>query len=152
MAKATEAQLSRRELAAWRGLLRTHARVLAELDAELEPAHGLAVPEYEVLLVLTQNGDKHLRMSELADAALLTRSGMTRLVDRLERQGLVRRERCAADGRGTYAVITPEGAARFARPGRRTSRASGGCSSARSRRRISARWPTRSTPCSANAP
>ena len=53
-------------------------------------------------------------MSELADAALLTRSGMTRLVDRLERQGLVRRERCAADGRGTYAVITPEGAARFA--------------------------------------
>ena len=109
MAKATEAQLSRRELAAWRGLLRTHARVLAELDAELEAAHGLAVPEYEVLLVLTQNGDNHLRMSELADAALLTRSGMTRLVDRLERQGLVRRERCAADGRGTYAVITPEG-------------------------------------------
>ena len=114
MAKATEAQLSRRELAAWRGLLRTHARVLAELDAELEAAHALAVPEYEVLLVLTQNGDNHLRMSELADAALLTRSGMTRLVDRLERQGLVRRERCAADGRGTYAVITPEGAARFA--------------------------------------
>ena len=76
--------------------------------------HGLAVPEYEVLLVLTRCGDKHLRMSELADAALLTRSGMTRLVDRLERQGLVRRERCAADGRGTYAVITPEGAARFA--------------------------------------
>ena len=73
------------------------------------PAHGLAVPEYEVLLVLTENGDNHLRMSELADAALLTRSGMTRLVDRLERQGLVRRERCAADGRGTYAVITPEG-------------------------------------------
>jgi DNA-binding MarR family transcriptional regulator len=114
MAKATRAQLSRRELAAWRGLLRTHARVLAGLDAELEQAHGLAVPEYEVLLVLTQSGDKHLRMSELADAALLTRSGMTRLVDRLERQGLVRRERCPADGRGTYAVITPEGAARFA--------------------------------------
>ena len=75
MAKATEAQLSRRELAAWRGLLRTHARVMAELDAELEAAHALAVPEYEVLLVLTQTGDNHLRMSELADAALLTRSG-----------------------------------------------------------------------------
>ena len=59
MAKATEAQLSRRELAAWRGLLRTHARVLAELDAELEAAHALAVPEYEVLLVLTQTGDNH---------------------------------------------------------------------------------------------
>jgi DNA-binding MarR family transcriptional regulator len=115
MAKAIgEAQLSRRELAAWRGLLRTHARVLAALDAELEQAHGLAVPEYEVLLVLTQCGDQHLRMSELADAALLTRSGMTRLVDRLEKQGLVRRERCPADGRGTYAVITPEGAAAFA--------------------------------------
>jgi DNA-binding MarR family transcriptional regulator len=113
MAKAND-QLSRRELAAWRGLLRTHARVLADLDAELEQAHGLAVPEYEVLLVLTESGDKHLRMSELADAALLTRSGMTRLVDRLERQGLVRRERCAADGRGTHAVITEEGAARFA--------------------------------------
>jgi DNA-binding MarR family transcriptional regulator len=108
MAKATQSKLTRRELAAWRGLLRTHARVLAELDAELEAAHGLAVPEYEVLLVLNENGDNHLRMSELADAALLTRSGMTRLVDRLEREGLVRRERCAADGRGTYAVITPE--------------------------------------------
>ena len=114
MAKAPDDQLSRRELAAWSGLLRTHARVLAELDAELEAAHGLAVPEYEVLLVLSRNGDNHLRMSELADAVLLTRSGMTRLVDRLERQGLVRRERCAADGRGTYAVITPEGAERFA--------------------------------------
>ena len=119
MAKAIAgAQLSRRELAAWRGLLRTHARVLAALDAELEQAHGLAVPEYEVLLVLSGCGDQHLRMSELADAALLTRSGMTRLVDRLEKQGLVRRERCPADGRGTYAVITPEGRARFdaARP------------------------------------
>ncbi len=115
MAKVTAGDsLSRRELAAWRGLLRTHARVLAGLDAELEQAHGLAVPEYEVLLVLTERGDQHLRMSELADAALLTRSGMTRLVDRLEKQGLVRRERCPADGRGTYAVITPEGAARFA--------------------------------------
>jgi DNA-binding MarR family transcriptional regulator len=114
MAKAPEAELSRRELAAWSGLLRTHARVLAQLDAELAAAHGLAVPEYEVLLVLSKNGDNLLRMSELADAALLTRSGMTRLVDRLERQGLVRRERCAADGRGTYAVITPEGAERFA--------------------------------------
>src|ERR1700712_5985864 len=118
MAKAIAGdQLSRRELAAWRGLLRTHARVLASLDAELEQAHGLAVPEYEVLLVLTERGDQNLRMSELADAALLTRSGMTRLVDRLEKQGLVRRERCPADGRGTYAVITPEGQARFA-PGR----------------------------------
>jgi len=114
MAKANGAQLSRREIAAWRGLLRTHARVLAALDAELEQTHGLAVPEYEVLLVLSESGDKHLRMSELADAALLTRSGMTRLVDRLERQGLVRRERCAADGRGTYAVITNEGRERFA--------------------------------------
>jgi DNA-binding MarR family transcriptional regulator len=112
MAKASPKELSRREIAAWRGLLRTHARVLAELDSELVGAHGLAVPEYEVLLVLSGCGDKHLRMSELADAALLTRSGMTRLVDRLERQGLVRRERCAAAGRGTYAVITPEGAAR----------------------------------------
>ena len=114
MAKANGAQLSRREMAAWRGLLRTHARVLAALDAELEQTHGLAVPEYEVLLVLNESGDKHLRMSELADAALLTRSGMTRLVDRLERQGLVRRERCAADGRGTFAVITRRGRERFA--------------------------------------
>jgi DNA-binding MarR family transcriptional regulator len=114
MAKAAEEHLSRRELAAWSGLLRAHARVLAELDAELQAEHGLAVPEYEVLLVLTRNGPNQLRMSELADAALLTRSGMTRLVDRLERQGLVRRERCEDDGRGTYAVITPDGAERFA--------------------------------------
>jgi len=68
MAKATEAQLSRRELAAWRGLLRTHARVLAELDAELEAAHALAVPEYEVLLVLTQTGDNHREISRVLNA------------------------------------------------------------------------------------
>src|ERR1700709_2025567 len=118
MAKAIAgAQLSRRELAAWRGLLRTHARVLAALDAELEQAHGLAVPEYAVLLVRSGCGAQHLRMSELADTALLTRSGMTRLVDRLEKQGLVRRERCPAERRGTHAGITPDGAGRLPPPG-----------------------------------
>jgi DNA-binding MarR family transcriptional regulator len=97
------------ELEAWVGLLQAHHRLVQQLDAELEHAHGLTLAEYEVLLHLAQAPDRHLRMSELAQAVLLTRSGVTRLVDRLERRGLVERARCPSDRRGFNAVLTDAG-------------------------------------------
>ena len=106
--------LDREELAAWRGMLRAHAGLTRELDAELAREHDLPLSSYEVLLFLNDSENGRMRMSELADSALLSRSGLTRLVDRLERQGLLRRERCESDARGFFAEITPEGRRAFA--------------------------------------
>ncbi len=97
------------ELAAWRGLLRTHAALLTELDAELEAAHGLPLSSYDVLLNLADAPDGRMRMRDLADAVLLSRSGLTRLVDRLERDELLCRASCPTDARGAYAVLTEKG-------------------------------------------
>ena len=102
--------LAPNELAAWRGFLRTHATVLRRLDADLQQVHGLPLTSYEVLLFLGDAPGTRLRMSELAASLLLSQSGATRLVDRLEREGLVERERCESDARGLYAVLTTKGA------------------------------------------
>jgi DNA-binding MarR family transcriptional regulator len=107
--------LNDEELAAWRGLFRSHARLTRALDVDLVSAHGLPLTSYEVLLYLANSPEGRLRMSELADSVLLSRSGLTRLVDRLERQGLLRRESCASDRRGAYAAITQRGRALFDR-------------------------------------
>ena len=103
-------QLSSTELGAWRGLLRVHAALVKQLDAELSAAHQLPLSSYEVLLTLESAPAHKLRMAELADSVLLSRSGMTRLVDRLEKDGLLLRDHCTADGRGCYAVLTDKGA------------------------------------------
>jgi DNA-binding MarR family transcriptional regulator len=107
--------LNREELAAWRGLLRVHSGMTKALDAELVREHGLPLSSYEVLLFLADAPDGRLRMSELADGVLLSRSGLTRLVDRMEREGLLRRERCEDDARGYNALITDRGRALFQR-------------------------------------
>ena len=106
-----EAELDEVELAAWRGLLRVHAALVKELDAELEARHGLPLTSYEVLRSLRKSPHGKLRMAELAEHALLSRSGMTRLIDRLEREGMVGRLTCDKDGRGCYAVLTEQGQA-----------------------------------------
>ena len=110
--------LDERELGAWRGMLITHNRVIAALDDELEREHGLALGSYEVLLQLAEAPDRSLRMGTLADHLLLSRSGLTRLVDRLVTRGLVERHSCEDDRRGTYARLTAAGLERFeeARP------------------------------------
>ena len=105
--------LSHVELDAWRSFLRAHARVTRQLDAELAAESDLPLASYEVLIHLNEAPDKRLRMTELADQVLLSRSGLTRLVDRLEREGLIRRETCPSDARGTNAVLTDEGYARL---------------------------------------
>lgn len=111
---AAEAGLSADELGAWRGLLRVHSRLTRELDAELLAAHGLPLSSYEVLLFLDSAPDGRLRMAQLADSVLLSRSGLTRLVDRLEEGDLVRRESCPSDLRGFNAVLTERGRSAFA--------------------------------------
>ena len=103
------------ELGAWRGLLRVHTALVKELDAELDSAHGLPLSSYDVLIYLRSAPGKRLRMAELADSVLLSRSGVTRLVDRLEREGLLVRDACADDGRGLFAVLTEKGEELLAR-------------------------------------
>ncbi len=102
-------QLTAVELGAWRGMLRVHSALVKSLDTQLSAAHDLPLSSYEVLITLEAAPGRKLRMSELADSVLLSRSGMTRLVDRLERDGLLERDHCTADGRGCFAVLTGQG-------------------------------------------
>ena len=102
-------QLSATEERAWRALVRAHACLVKRLDAQLEAEHGLPLTSYEVLLRLSKSDDGKMRMHDIASSVLLSRSGLTRLVDRLERDGLVDRCSCENDARGAYAVITADG-------------------------------------------
>lgn len=102
-------ELAPEELAAWRGLLRVHSALVKALDAELLAEHDLPLTSYEVLINLQAAPGHRRRMAELAEGVLLSRSGMTRLVDRLERDGLIERDACTEDGRGMFAVLTDTG-------------------------------------------
>jgi DNA-binding MarR family transcriptional regulator len=105
--------LSVGELRAWRGLLRAHACLARRLDAELEHAHGLPLTSYEVLQHLGDASGGRMRMCDLADSAQLSRSGLTRLVDRLQREELLERCSCADDARGSFACLTETGRERL---------------------------------------
>src|SRR3990170_7385495 len=96
-------------LTAWRTFLRAHARVVRELERELQAEQRLALTDYDVLVQLSAVPDRRLRMSELADRLLLSRSGATRLVHRLVADGLVERAVTEADRRGQWAVLTDAG-------------------------------------------
>src|SRR3954469_7340346 len=111
---ASSSLLSERELRAWRGLLRAHATLVKALDADLLAEHGLAVTSYEVLLFLDEAPEGKMRMHDLAASVLLSRSGLTRLVDRLSRDELIARKACDSDARGAYAVITDAGRRKLA--------------------------------------
>jgi DNA-binding MarR family transcriptional regulator len=97
------------ELAAWHGLLRTHALVVRALDEQLARRHGLAVSEFDVLITLANAPGDEMSMSQLADAVMLSPSGLTRLVGRLERDGLVIRRQDTTDARSFRASLTPRG-------------------------------------------
>jgi DNA-binding MarR family transcriptional regulator len=101
------------ELAAWRAFLRAHAYISRVLEAELLADQELSLASYDVLVQLAEAPERRLRMTELAAAVLLSRSGVTRLVDRLEKVGLVARCRVASDGRGVAAELTPAGLIRL---------------------------------------
>jgi DNA-binding MarR family transcriptional regulator len=93
----------------WREFLHVHARLMRRMDEELQANHGLSVAEYDALLQLAAAPDRRLRMSALADRVLLSRSGITRLVDRLVASGMVERSSCSTDARGAEAVLTAGG-------------------------------------------
>ncbi len=97
------------ELDAWRAFLRAHATLTRRLEAELAAVHGLPLGVYDVLVQLVEAPEHRLRMTDLADAVLLSRSGLTRLVDRMCRDGYLRREPDAGDARGVWAVLTDAG-------------------------------------------
>ena len=103
----TQGQLGRLE--AWVSFLRSHAAVTRELSAQLQRDHGLTINDYEVLLHLRDADNCMLRRVDLADRVLLTASGITRLLDGLERQGFVDKVNCETDARVTYARLTDEG-------------------------------------------
>jgi len=105
----TSRKLTHRELNAWRAFLRAHSTITRRLEIELVAEQGLSLPEYSVLVTLVEAPRHRLRMTELADQVLLSRSGLTRLVDRMQRSGLVERLRCPSDARGTEAVLTNVG-------------------------------------------
>src|SRR5712691_7468161 len=96
---------------AWAGLLRAHAALTRSLNADLVHGHGLTINDYEVLLYLARAPEHRLRRVDLAEELLLTASGITRLLDGLERAGYVAKARCTSDARVTYAVLTGEGLA-----------------------------------------
>ena len=103
----------RRGLAAWRSLLRAHASLLRRLDTDLQQATGLALADFDVLAQLAQ-AHGALRMTELADRALISRSGMSRRVARLVDEGLLRRDKAGTDGRGVVVALTEAGITRLA--------------------------------------
>src|SRR6266436_2821214 len=103
----------RRGLQAWSALLRAHATLLRQLETDLESRTGLALADFDVLAQLARAGGS-LRMTELADLALISRSGMTRRVARLVREGLVRRAHADADARGVVILLTNAGQSRLA--------------------------------------
>ncbi len=94
---------------AWQALLHAHHKIIRTLDRELQEEHNLALAEYDVLLRLARAPGRALRMSDLAERVLMSPSGLSRLVDRLEPRGLVRRETDRDDGRVALASLTEEG-------------------------------------------
>lgn len=101
--------LGAEEMAAWRSFLRAHATLTRRLDRDLQDECQLSLAHYDVLVHLSEAPRRRLRMAELAERVLLSRSGLSRLVDRLCRDGLTRRDACPSDARGTFAVLTDAG-------------------------------------------
>src|SRR5207248_10577317 len=103
------------ELRAWSAFLNAQASLLRRLEAELVESEDMPLAEFDVLIQLGMAPDRRLRMTELSERVRLSRSGLTRLVDRLVKAGLVKRTRCASDRRGTFAALTAAGGVRLQR-------------------------------------
>jgi DNA-binding MarR family transcriptional regulator len=102
-------ELEQSRLMVWRSFLTAHAALISLIERELLEAGVVPLSWYDVLFALYDAPDQRLRMNELASAIVLSRSGLTRLVDRLEAEGLLIRERSASDRRGAFAVLTEKG-------------------------------------------
>lgn len=104
-----ETELEPSRLVAWRTFLTAHAALINQIERELLAAGVVPLSWYDVLFALYDAPGQRLRMNELASAIVLSRSGLTRLVDRLEAEGLLTRERSSSDRRGAFAVLTEKG-------------------------------------------
>ncbi|WP_249009332.1 MarR family winged helix-turn-helix transcriptional regulator [Conexibacter sp. DBS9H8] len=104
-------------LEAWRSYLQSHAAIVRELDADLHHAHAMTTRDYEVLLYLAQAEERRMAMSVLSERTMLTRSGITRLIDGLVAEGLVERVSCPKDARISYAQLTDSGHAKLVSAG-----------------------------------
>jgi DNA-binding MarR family transcriptional regulator len=102
-------------LAPWRAFVRAQAHVNRRLDEDLRVEHGLSLQEYVALLILVEAPERRLRMGRLAEGLNLSKSGATRLIDRLVGDGLVERVSCASDARGAEAKLTEAGVDRLRR-------------------------------------
>ena len=102
------------EQRAWRTFLRGSQRLVEVLNRELAEAHGSGLGDYRILVVLSEAPGGALRMSELAEGTVSSRSRLTHQIRRMEEDGVVRREHCESDGRGVLAVLTDRGRARLA--------------------------------------
>src|SRR5919198_3570347 len=111
---------------AFAALVRAHAAAIRQRDAQLTRDHGLTINDYEVLLRLARAPDRRMRRVDLANEVLLTASGITRLLDGLEKAGFVERGSCSTDRRVVYAVLTPAGSRKSTRGPRRRRGASRG--------------------------
>jgi DNA-binding MarR family transcriptional regulator len=112
--EVTSPVLAGTALDAWRSYLQSHAAIVRELDADLLAEHGMTTRDYEALLYLSQADERKLAMSVLSERTMLTRSGITRLVDGLVAQGLIERVACRRDARISYARLTDAGYAKLA--------------------------------------
>ncbi len=101
------------QLDSWVSFLRAHAAITRELSVQLQREHGLTLNDYEVLLHLSHAEGGMLRRVDLAERVLLTASGITRLLEGLERAGFVRKQTCASDARVSYAQLTDEGVSKL---------------------------------------
>lgn len=106
-------RLTQEQLLAWRLFLRAHASVSRRLEQDLLAEHQLPLAWYDVLVQLSESPDQRVRMTDLAERVLLSRSGLTRLIDRMATAGLVERQSCPSDARGTFTALTPDGFARL---------------------------------------
>ena len=110
---ATTTRSTTTELTGWVTFLRAHAAITRELSAQLQREHGLTLNDYEVLLHLARADGRMMRRVDLAQSVLLSASGITRLLEGLERAGLVAKETCKSDGRVSYAKLTDAGLRRL---------------------------------------
>ena len=106
----TKVGISEEQLAAWRAFLRAHSTMLRRISADLEEADLPPLSWYDVLAALRDAPERSLRQVELAERVLLSNSGLSRLIDRIEAKGLVERKSCPTDRRSFYVTLTDEGA------------------------------------------
>ncbi len=107
--EAAGRELSNLELLAWRAMVVGTGRLVSKLDEQLQAEASLSLADYEILSYLSEAPGWHLRMTELAEGVVISRSGLTRRVDGLVRRELVKRYACESDRRGTYAQLTDAG-------------------------------------------